>query len=80
MVGFLAWRRPSGNTRHDSLFGVSVTLKQLRSPTQIDYSKKGSLILTSLLEDLVMLTPDEVKPWLILIGVCFDCFCRDSDH
>ena len=27
------------------------------SPTQIDYRKKGTLLLTSLLEDLVKITP-----------------------
>ena len=39
-------------------------LKKFRGPTKIDYRKKGTLILTSLLEDHDLLK-----------NVVFDCFC-----
>ena len=34
------------------------------SPTKIDYRKKGTLILTSLLEDLGKFLFQEARPWL----------------
>ena len=52
------------------------------SRTKIDYQKKGSLVLTSLLEDLVVVPEKEAKSTLILVAkrglAPFDVDCKTT--